>query len=269
MQRPKLLIAIHDVTPAHAARLESLYRLLDAAGVRRFALLVVPDWHGAWPLEANPAFTARLRALVVRGATILLHGLRHDEVGQRRTLGHWTRTVGRTFREGEFASLPFESARGRIASGLATLQRVGLEPVGFVPPAWLSRPGLDRLAAEAGLALTEDARALHVSGRRISAPATCWSTRHAWRRAGSVVVAAARLKLERHRRLVRLVLHPHDADWPLVLGSCRRTLARLLEERTAIDYRDLLEARREIQTVTEMESARYPQEPVGRAPLPK
>ena len=240
----RLLVAVHDVTPAHERRLNLLYRLLHAAGVERFALLVVPNWHGSWPLAACPEFTAGLRERADRGATILLHGLRHDEFEQPRSLVHWARTVGRTALEGEFASLPPDVARSRIDRGLAALRKVGLDPVGFVPPAWLARPGLDRVAGEAGLALTEDARAVYVRGQRVSAPATCWSTRLAWRRMASVAVAATRIRLERTCRLVRLAFHPYDADWPRVLDSCQRTLAALLETRTVIGYDELLEERR-------------------------
>jgi predicted deacetylase len=239
--RPQLLVSVHDVTPAHEARLAALYRLLDEAGVRHFALLVVPNWHGAWPLEEFPSFTAKLRERAAGGPAVFLHGLRHDEVGQPRSPAHRARTIGRTDREGEFASLPPAEARTRIARGLSTLRQAGLDAIGFVPPAWLARPGLDRIALDAGLALTEDARAVFVRGRRVAAPATCWSTRSSWRRKGSTVVAATRLRLERSRPLVRLALHPHDADWPGVLDSCRRTLMRLLEQRAPIDYRELME----------------------------
>ncbi|MGE5758834.1 MAG: DUF2334 domain-containing protein [Gemmatimonadota bacterium] len=238
--RPRLLVSVHDVTPAHEGRLLALYRLLDEAGVRQFALLVVPNWHGTWPLEEFPDFTADLRERVTRGATVLLHGLRHDEVGQPRSLAHRVRTFERTDREGEFASLPPDEARARIAQGLSALRNARLDPIGFVPPAWLARPELTRIALDAGLALTEDARAVFVNGRRVAAPATCWSTRAAWRRTGSIVVAATRLRLERTRPLVRLALHPHDADWLGVFDSCRRTLTRLLEPRQVIDYRDLM-----------------------------
>jgi uncharacterized protein len=241
-QRSKrLLVAVHDVTPAHEERLETLYRLLDEFPIHNYALLVVPNWHGAWPLERHPGFTVRLRERAGRGAAILLHGLRHDEVGQPRSFAHWARTVGRTDREGEFASLPPEEVRTRVALGLEILRGAGLDAIGFVPPAWLARPWLARLSRDAGLALTEDARALFVDGRRVAAPATCWTTRSAWHRAGSAVVAAARLRLERNRPLVRLALHPHDAEWPRVLDSCRRTLWRLLDQREAIGYQELLD----------------------------
>lgn len=240
--RPELLVSVHDVTPAHERSLEVLYRLLDELGVRRYALLVVPDWHGAWPLGEFATFTAGLRQRAAAGAEIVLHGLRHDEVGQRRTLAHRARTFGRTDREGEFASLAAPEATARIDQGLAVLRSAGLVPIGFVPPAWLAPPELERVVRDAGLAFTEDTQAVAslAHGRRIPAPATCWSTRRAWRRTGSVVVAALRLRLEQARPLVRVAFHPSDAQWPGVLASCRRTLEALLERRAVITYGELL-----------------------------
>jgi predicted deacetylase len=240
--RAELLVSVHDVTPAHERSLDLLYHLLDEVGVRRYALLVVPNWHGAWPLAEFAAFTAELRQRVTAGAEIVLHGLRHDEVGQRRTLAHRARTFGRTDREGEFASLEAPEAAARIDQGLAVLRAAGLEPLGFVPPAWLARPALEPVVRDAGLAFTEDTQAVTAlaHGQRIRAPATCWSTRRAWRRAGSVVVAAARLRLEQARPLVRIAFHPPDAAWPGVLASCRRTLEALVERRAMITYGELL-----------------------------
>jgi predicted deacetylase len=238
----QLLVSVHDVTPAHERWLDVLYRLLEELGVRRYALLVVPNWHGAWPLERFPGFATELRDRARDGAEIVLHGLRHDEVGLPRTLGHRVRTFGRTDREGEFASLPAPEAAARIRAGLDTLARAGLEPIGFIPPAWLAGPELARVVRETGLAFMEDTRSVLAlaDGRRIGAPATCWSTRRRWRAVGSVVVAALRLRVERALPLVRVALHPPDAGTRAVLGSCRRTLSALLERRVVTDYKALL-----------------------------
>ncbi|MFI5236231.1 MAG: DUF2334 domain-containing protein, partial [Gemmatimonadales bacterium] len=75
-----LLISIHDVTPAFQAEVEALEAMCTAIGVAP-ALLVVPDWHGQWPLERHPAFVRWLRERADAGAEIILHGERHDESG--------------------------------------------------------------------------------------------------------------------------------------------------------------------------------------------
>ena len=55
-----LLVSIHDVTPALAEGVERLWALCAVRALRP-ALLVVPDWHGAWPLESHPDFVGWLR----------------------------------------------------------------------------------------------------------------------------------------------------------------------------------------------------------------
>src|SRR5262249_9147586 len=130
----------------------------------------------------------------------------------------------------------------RIEQGLAVLRTVGLEPVGFVPPAWLAAPGLNEVVRDAGLAFVEDQNRVQnlVKNGTVSAPATCWSTRQAWRAVGSVAVAPARLRIEGHHPVVRVAFHPPDADSPAVFESCRRTLGTLLQRRALTDYRELL-----------------------------
>ena len=48
-----LLVSIHDVTPAHEKNVLKLWELCRRRGVTS-ALLVVPNWHGEWPLEQYP-----------------------------------------------------------------------------------------------------------------------------------------------------------------------------------------------------------------------
>ncbi len=237
----RLVVAIHDVTPAHNERLEILYRLLDDLDVGQFALFVVPDWHGEWPLTDHPAFLTRLRTLARQGAEIVLHGYRHDEMGSRRGRVDHVRAFGRTAREAEFLSLAPDEATRRIRKGLEMLRRSGLEPIGFVPPAWLSRRELHTVASRFGFAFTEDDRHVYwlTENRRTRAPVIRWSTRRRWRATAGVAIAACRIPLERRYRVRRVALHPTDFDVAAVAKSCRRTLAALMAERRVSAYREL------------------------------
>ena len=69
----RLLVAVHDVTPAHGERLERIFALLDRLGMTQYALFVVPNWHGEWPLGEHPAFVEELRRRLASGAEIFLH----------------------------------------------------------------------------------------------------------------------------------------------------------------------------------------------------
>jgi predicted deacetylase len=232
-----LLISIHDVTPALTEGVRRLWDLCAGRGLRP-ALLVVPDWHGQWPLEAHPDFVDWLRARAGEGAEIVLHGERHDEVGSARGLGDELRAWGRTAREGEFLTLGEAEAGARIRRGLARLRALGLEPVGFVPPAWLARPAGHRAAAGSGLGFSEDDRAIHLfpSGRRVAAPVVRWSARGPVRAWGSVAVARARWLLQGRAPLARIALHPQDLGHPATAASLGPTLDRWLARHRPIPY---------------------------------
>jgi len=233
-----LLVSIHDVTPAHEPAVHALWDLCVAAGVRP-ALLVVPNWHGLWPLERFPGFIEWLLDPAREGSVILLHGYRHDEVGSRRRWNDELRAWGRTAREGEFLTLDKSVAWARIQQGLSRLRSIGLEPLGFVPPAWLARPETHQAAAEAGLKVSEDERWIYRhpgDAPPLKAPCIRWSARTAFRSYCSAVVVEGRWLLQRNLPLVRLALHPGDLAHRVVRRSLVRTLERWLSAHQAMTY---------------------------------
>ena len=208
----------------------------------RAALFVVPDWHGAWPLEQHPGLVEELRRRQAVGAEVLLHGYRHDEAGHTRSLGDRLLVFGRTAGSAEFMMLAREEAARRMDRGLATLRGVGLEPVGFVPPAWLFGDGTVELMRERGLHITEGFWRVHDvrRGRSVFAPALSWSTARAWRSLLTAGIARVRGPVERGRAVVRVAIHPPDIERPVVARSLERTLVRLVAEREVVGYREAL-----------------------------
>jgi len=241
MKSRRLLIALHDVTPAHSDRVARVLALLDRLGVHRPALFVVPDWHGEWPLKEHPEFVADLRRRQENGAEMFLHGYRHDEAGRRRSFGDSVRVFGRTAGSAEFMMLGAREAGERLDRGLGDFRTLGLDPVGFVPPAWLFAPETRRLMKERGLTLTETFAWIECleGGSRIFAPALSWSTARPWRSRATAQLARARAALERPLSLVRVAIHPPDIDTPPVRDSLERALGRLLKDRVPARYREL------------------------------
>lgn len=235
-----LLVSIHDVTPALTPQVIRLWELCASRDVIP-ALFVVPNWHGEWPLEQHPTFIEWIRARAAQGAEIVLHGERHDEAGLPRGLWDSCRAWGRTAGEGEFLSLDAESATIRFRRGLQILRKVGLEPIGVVPPAWIGGERIYRAAAAAGLAFTEDSHSIQLlpSGRRVRSPVVRWSARSPLRAWASVAVSGTRWALQRRTRWPRLALHPRDLDHPAVTRSIGRALDRWLSRHLAGRYSDL------------------------------
>lgn len=235
-----LLITIHDVTPPLMPQVEALWRLCRSRNVIP-GLLVIPDWHGTAAMEVDPAFGAWLRARAAEGAEVFLHGERHDEVGSPRTFSDELRAFGKTNKEGEFLTLGYDAARARIDRGVARLRAMGLDPVGFVPPAWLARPDTHRAVKDAGLRVSEDDGAVyvHAPDRTLRSPVVRWSGRGAVRAYGSVAFERMRWALQRGAPVMRIALHPGDLAHPATARSLERGLDAWLPVRSQTFYRAL------------------------------
>jgi predicted deacetylase len=212
-----LLVSIHDATPALEDGVRRLWDMCAARGLSP-ALLVVPNWQGDWPLARHPGFVRWLRERALGGAEIVLHGERHSR--------------------GEFQTLDRAAARERIDRGLGCLRALGLEPAGFVPPAWLAREVGHAAASDAGLGFSEDERSIRLfpTGRRLASPAVRWSARTPVRAWGSVVVAGGRWLLQRRARYPRVALHPQDYAHPRTTRNLPETLDRWLTRHEPISY---------------------------------
>jgi uncharacterized protein len=228
------------VTPALRPSVEALWALCAARGVTP-ALLVVPNWHGDWPLEHHPDFMQWIQSRAKEGAEVFLHGERHDEVGLSRGWRDEWRAFGKTAREGEFLTLDAPAARERVERGLALFARLGLNPVGFVPPAWLARDSCAGVIRELGLTFYEDDASITDLERhaRYRSPVVRWSSRTTFRARGSVAVAEWRWRAQRAAPYVRVALHPSDLASPITARSVERSLDQWVAARRPIKYREI------------------------------
>ena len=235
-----LLVSIHDVAPVFADECTELWSMCRVFGATP-ALLIVPNWHGQWPLANNAKFVDWIHSCVDVGAEILLHGERHDEAGLARSWRDSARAFGRTAREGEFLTLRDDGARARIERGLALFAQLGLNPIGFVPPAWLAREDTHDAARAAGLHLSEDATGVRklTLGIHVRAPALRWSGRSSFRARASVALAQVRWHRHRNTAVVRLALHPQDLANSVTRASVQRELERWISRNPVMRYDEL------------------------------
>lgn len=212
-------VSIHDVSPAHADAIDLALERCDLAGVKP-ALLVVPNFHGDWPLDDHADFCAKLQTLQSAGHEIYLHGYFHraDESngsvsGLRRFITQRVASGG----EAEFADISAPDARRRLDDGEAMLRRAGLRIDGFVAPAWVMPRWMHDILAERGYRFTEDhMRVYDPKARKARASVVLnYASRTPGRLASSVLYC----RVARRARAVlpaRVAIHPGDMRHPLL-----------------------------------------------------
>jgi predicted deacetylase len=222
-----LCVSIHDVAPATWAACRALadaIREVDAA--LPLTLLVVPCYHGS-SATVPSWYRDWLDARLQRGDEIALHGYTHrdDAPPARSALARLARR-GYTAGEGEFAAISRTEAAQRIAAGLEWCGAQGWRVSGFVAPAWLMSAGTWRALGRFDFSYTTTLGRFYAlrADRDVWSPSLVYSARAAWRRyASRRWNEALRLAL-RTAPLVRLGVHPADAQHPALVAHIQRTL---------------------------------------------
>lgn len=243
------LVSLHDVTPAHEARVFTAIAHLRSLGVDALNLLVVPDFHHRAHLDHAAAFCDRLRETLGPRDEIQLHGFYHLADRTRADVSGSLAASLLTAGEGEFHALDHAEALRRLREGLDLLDRcLRVRPKGFVAPAWLQNPQVLRAVTDAGLDWCEDQLHVHhlARGHRLLAPALTWASRSWPRRLGSLAYAqvAGRILPLAHpltgHRTVRLAVHPNDYRHPALIASIGSTVRRWLTTHRPVSYEEAL-----------------------------
>jgi predicted deacetylase len=138
--------------------------------------------------------------------------------------------------EGEFAALGVEQARQRLAWARECFARRGWQAQGFVAPAWLLSEGSWQALREAGFGYTTSFSRFYLlrEGRSLFAPSLVYSSRNGWGSALSRSGTSVSAQLLRAAPLLRLALHPQDANHRSTLLHCQRLVEQLLQTRDAM-----------------------------------
>ncbi len=240
--KPQLIVALHDVTPVHAARLDRAEALLRTLGIGEATYLLVPRFHGV-PSDEDATFIRWCRSSRPFRIHWMLHGYLHresrDGIGAtaQDPRGAWWKRRLLTGGEGEFLALQGEALRERLMQGRDVFRRcLDADPDGLVPPAWLAHPSLAAALRDLGFDYTEDHHRLYQlrQAHTLQSPVITWATRTFARRVGSLVVCPALATLWQPRPLIRTAMHPLDFDYPATVASLTRLLRALLREREPI-----------------------------------
>ena len=237
---PALCVVLHDVAPPTWPDYRPFVDAVDALGNVPLTLLVVPDYHRGGRIDRDHAFCGAIERRQVRGDEVVLHGYYHlDEAPPPLSPGAFVRR--RLFtHEGEFAAIGLDEARRRVEAGLALFGELGWTAAGFVPPGWLSTPGLAAVLSAAGLHYMSTPQGIAdlADNRWLRAPALFYSARSGWRRAASRWVNRWRLASESGAPCLRLGLHPVDIRHASSRQFWIDTLTTLLATRRPLTKRD-------------------------------
>jgi predicted deacetylase len=231
MSSSRIAVALHGIEPAEFERCALIRDWLDDHGVDRVTLLVIParDLHPVG--ERAPEMVDWLLERRRAGDSIAQHGFQHV---------YGARGERRLRRSGEFVGLGLEETRAAVGAGWRLMKLAGIEPDGFVAPAyaytaalrqtltprfrwWASFTRVHAIGTTAG-PRPELSPAWTLVGRgrlsRVASPALV--------RVGAMLPA----------RTLRLDLHPADLRHARHMLALERVLERA-HERRPITYAEL------------------------------
>jgi predicted deacetylase len=238
---PSLCVVLHDVAPTTLAACERVMQSIADVATVPLTLLAVPRYHCE---PSSAAFGQWLGHRCAAGDEIALHGYTHQDDGMAHGLVDHLRRHHYTRGEGEFCDLSITEATRRITAGIRWFARQGLVPRGFVAPAWLMSKGTWEALRWPGLRYTCTLRRIVLlpDRRSLSSQGLVYSSSSAWRRQASLLWNAALSTTLADNPLLRLELHPHDADHAAIRRSWQGLLERHLDGREACTLADAAEA---------------------------
>lgn len=232
-----LCVAIHDVAPSTWPLCEKLIDAIRQVAPIPLTFLVVPAYHHRCHGENHNACFAALRQQMAEGSELALHGYTHLDEGPRPdcSWAYFWRQIY-TQGEGEFAGLGVGQARQRLGWGLEWFARQGWPVDGFVAPAWLMSEGSWQALQGFPFRYTTSFSRIYLLQQRRSlfAPSLVYSARSGWGSALSCSGNDAGARMLRDAPLLRLGLHPRDANRPSTVLHCQRMLEKLLQSRHAM-----------------------------------
>jgi predicted deacetylase len=244
-RRGRIAVAIHDIEPATFERCTLIRDWLEDHGVDRVTLLVIParDLH---PLgERSPEMTSWLTERRRAGDSIAQHGFQHLRL-RRGVMPREALARARGHGSAEFVGLDGDETRRALDAGWRVLKLAGIEPDGFVAPAYAYTPALRRLLPSkfrwwAGLLRLHGSRQSTGDDRpQMTTPAWGAGTESLLGRmlAPPLIRTGSFLCGE----TMRLDLHPADLQHPRYMMALEWVLGRAGPRRQAITYDEMLGA---------------------------
>jgi predicted deacetylase len=241
-----LVVSIHDVSPLTQEATQSILDELAGLGVHGVSLLVVPNHHCRGHILDHPEFCAWLRQREALGDEVAIHGYLHRR-DQKAGESFWDKLTTRfyTAGEGEFFDISGADALRVISQARQEFRQVGLDPKGFIAPAWLLSDGADRALQRLGLQYTTRIGGVfdYHTGVHHASQSLVWSSRSWWRRGMSRIWNPYLFRRLRDCPLLRIGVHPTDLRYRRLWAQIKRLTAEALKDRAAVTYGGYLNRR--------------------------
>ncbi len=242
VQPRTIAVALHDVEPATFERCALIRDWLDDHGVDRVTLLVIParDLHPVG--ERSPEMTSWLAERRRAGDSIAQHGFQHERTRRGGALaGSLLANPAR--RTGEFVGLDEAETQRAVNAGWRLLKLAGIEPDGFVAPAYAYTPELRSVLPHhfrwwAGL-LGVHRRTQPAGEQRTRLLSPVWGMGNASALQRALSPALIRAGGMLGGRTLRVDLHPADLQHPRQMLALDHVLDRAGRRRKAITYDEL------------------------------
>ncbi|HET6409797.1 MAG TPA: polysaccharide deacetylase family protein [Chthoniobacteraceae bacterium] len=247
MSARALVVSLHDVSPLTHQACDRIVSQLASLGVPRVSLLVIPNHHGRGHFSTSPEFCAWVRARAAEGHEIVTHGYFHRRE-RREKEGVVQRMATRVYTadEGEFYDIERPHAAELVGRANTELREAGLQPRGFIAPAWLLSDEGEAALKDEGCEYTTRLRTVtDLRNSRIhSAQSLCWSVRAAWRRSMSLAWNALLYRALRSEPLLRISIHPVDIEHRPIWAQISYFIQNASTSRSPMTYFEWITAQR-------------------------
>lgn len=239
MNRNALVVSLHDVSPHTLEPSRLIMNALEALGVSRCSLLVIPDHHRRGHFLSDRIFCEWLNEMSRKGHEIVIHGYFHSRLRRdnERFLDRLTTRVY-TADEGEFFDLDKAQATELVKKARNEFNELGVDPAGFIAPAWLlSSAAKDALKELGILYTTRLGSVVDLQNHSIyHSQSLVWSVRSQWRRWVSLAWNAFLFKRLASNPLMRISIHPVDHAHPRIWKQIRELVSLALALRKPLTY---------------------------------
>jgi predicted deacetylase len=239
-----LCVSMHDVAPHTMTECEKLLRAIEMVADIPVTLLVVPAYHRL-PVLDESAYIQFLENRLSRGDELALHGYAHLDEGppSQNWREHFKRKTY-TLNEGEFSAIGEIDAKERLQQGLDWFAQHHWPVHGFVAPAWLLSQGAWQALKAFPFEYTTTLQNFYLlpSQQALLSQSLVYTARNAWGRWLSCRWNSMLSRLLSGAPLVRLGLHPNDANYPELIAHYQKLIERLVLSRTPMTKHDFAAA---------------------------